>query len=1545
MSIANEEQPRKRRTSVKKAPVAADTAGDDAHLVRVDERPFIVGVGASAGGLEALRLLLPNLPKNLGLTYVVVQHLSPTYRSMMSQLLGRETTMTVRDIEDGMLPEPNMVYITPPNRNLTLKEGHFRLVAPAPESMPKPSVNRFFASLAEEVGESTIGIILSGTGSDGAAGIHAIKAAGGFTFSQDPDTAKYNGMPQSAIDTGSVDWILPPEQMGAEISLIVLNRGLIPVATQAASAPATLKTLLGKVRSRTKVDFSQYKEPTLWRRIERRMAANHVSSLQDYLQVVDQTPVELDKLCKDILISVTAFFRDTDAFSRLDKVVGEILAGKQPGDDIRVWVAGCATGEEAYSLAILFAERLGAAFDQYRLQIFATDIDLEAMALARRGVFAASSLAHMDRNRIRTHFTPHGDRYEINKSLRDAVVFARQDLVQDPPFLRLDLVSCRNVLIYFQSELQARLLSVFHYALNPGAFLFLGKSEGIFQQEALFGVVDKEARLYRRHGTSARLPLLRSEMQIPAAGLNQHQRPSKPITPQGFETILLEAAGRHFIPTTILINGKFEIRHIHGDASRLLNVSPGRPAFDLISLIRRELRTEIQVLMRQAQVKQAIASGRPRHIKALDPTRGVRLSVHPVSHAGSEALFMLCIEWLQPAPGKATVEDSCGIDEKELEDELAATREHLQTVVEELETSNEEMQALNEEIQASNEEMQASNEELEASNEELQSTNEELATVNEELQIKTAETQELNIELESIQNSVDYPLLVLDRNASLQRFNSAAARLFKLSAAQTGRHLRDLPLPPDMPDLLANVQQVIDTQDPRDRQIVNANRRHYALHIAPLLRDTQRIAGVILLFADNTSLYEVERSARETQVRLQAVMNNSVSLMAVKDAPGRYQFANPKFEQTFGFATGEVIGKTDLQLFPEAVSDLFRESELEAMRLRKGIEREETLPLAAGERHFLVVRFPLFDDDGAITGLCFQATDITARKRAEEQLRLAALVFDRASEGVMVTDTEQRILTINDSFSTLTGYTRQEVVGKTPRLLRSDRMPREFYAEMWDKVTRLGVWQGEIWNRRKNGEPYLEWLSINTVKDKNGKVVNYVGMFSDITKVRESQQRIEYLATHDELTGLPNRALFNDRLNLALAHAERSRESVGVVFIDLDNFKVVNDTLGHETGDKLLKQAAMRLLECVRAEDTVARLGGDEFVVLLVNADRQQATLTAERLLTGLSTSYHFGEHECFISASIGLSMFPEDAGDANSLMRNADSAMYRAKDHGKNGFRFFSADLASQASKRLALETGLRRAIENGELFVHYQPQVRLECDTVVGAEALVRWRYNGEVIDPVVFIPIAEQSHLIFAIDDWVLGEACRQIIEWDRAGLPPLRISVNISARHFRKDGMAADLMDIVSAHGVSPQRLCIEITEGVLMDVDRAQRMLAELVEFGLRISIDDFGTGFSSLSYLKRFPIHELKIARSFVDGISTDADDRAIASVIISLARQLGMSVVGEGIEMTGQHDELEAFGCHRGQGFLYAQPLAPDAFADWVLARSAKPTDATTLG
>ena len=1512
-------------------PVAnsATTVGDDGK-----QPSYIVGIGASAGGLEALSTLFPNLPRDLGLAYVVVQHLSPTYRSMLAQLLGRETPMPVHDIEDGVRPQGNTVYITPPNRNVSLVDGRFRLVEPAREALPKPSVNLFLASLAEALAETSIGIILSGTGSDGAAGIHAVKAAGGLTFAQDPATAKYNGMPQAAIDTGCVDWILAPEKMGEEIAMIARNHGAVPVATQAASAPATLKHLFNRVRARTKVDFSLYKEATLWRRIERRMAANHVNTLQEYVDLTETAPEELDRLCKDILISVTAFFRDGEAFAALEKEIDALLLRKQPGDDIRVWVPGCATGEEAYSLAIIFAEKLGASFDQYRLQIFATDIDVDAMARARRGVFSVPSMAQMDRQRMKQHFTQRGDRYEIASHLRDVVLFARQDLVLDPPFLRLDLITCRNVLIYFQSELQARILSVFHYALSPGGTLFLGRSESIFQQENLFDVVDKESRIFRRSSGTARLPALRTEALRGTPPVDLYSA-STARPRRGYGDILLDAAAQHFVPTSLLINDKFELRHVHGDVGKLLNIAAGKPAFDLISLLRREFRTEVQVLLRQAQLKKASAFGRVRRIKAVDPQRAVRLSVHPLDEGGGEALFMVCIEWLPPGDARLGGNDGCDISDRELEDELTATREHLQTVVEELETSNEEMQALNEEVQASNEELQSTNEELEASNEELQSTNEELTTVNDELQAKSAELLELNADLESIQNSVDYPLLVVDRRLILLRHNHSAAQLFRLNPASIGRYVQDIVPAADIPGFREDVEAVMRSQKSLDRQVLNADGRHYALHVAPLLRERGNIAGAIALFVDNTHLYEVQRSARENQERLLAVMNNSVSLIAVKDSSGRYQFVNPKFERCFNLAPGQAMGKTDFHLFPDPVATLFREAEIEVMRLRRDVERLETLHLGGSDRHFQVVRFPLIDDDGAINGICFQAADITDRYHAEEQLRLAARVFDRAAEGVVVTDASRVILTVNDAFTQVTGYSREDVLGRKPSLLRSGRHSPEFYEEMTRRLRDQGWWQGEIWNRRKNGDIYLEWLSINTVKGQHGEVVNYIGMFSDISLVKESHQRVEFLVTHDELTGLPNRVLFNDRLGLALARAERAGEPLCLLFVDLDNFKVINDTLGHEVGDRLLTQAAQRLRLCLRAEDTLARLGGDEFVLLLEASQKQDAALAAERMIAALSSPFVIDERECYVSASVGISVFPDDSRDAGGLMRNADTAMYRAKEQGKNTYQFFTSDLAERADQRLQLETGLRRAVEHGELYLKYQPQVDLKTGRVVGAEALVRWQRNGETIEPEVFIPVAEESTLIVRIEQWVIGEVCRQIKHWQAQGLPSFRIGVNVSARHFRRDAMVGEVLHLLSEAGVSPENLCLEMTERVLMDVERSERVLAELTDAGFHIGVDDFGTGYSSLSYLKRFRLNEIKIDRSFVDGIATDPDDHAIAAAIIAMAQSLGLTVIAEGVESEAQATELRAFACPRAQGFLFSEPLSPDAFADWVLARN----------
>ena len=1495
----------------------------------------IVGIGASAGGLEALSQLLPALPRDLGLSFVVVQHLSPTYRSMMAQLLSRETPMLVQEIQDGAVPQPNVVYITPPNRNVTLHDGTFHLVVPAKEAMPKPSVNLFFASLAEHLGPNAIGVVLSGTGSDGAHGIHAIKAAGGFTFAQAPESAKYTGMPQSAIDTGSVDWVLKPEQIGPEIALVVQNRGSIPKATQAANAPATLKTLLAKVRNRTKVDFSQYKEPTVWRRIERRMAANHVVTLTEYLNLVDHKPVELDHLCKDILISVTSFFRDEGAFAAMQEAAARLLQEKQAGEDIRVWVAGCATGEEAYSLAIVFAEQLGSAFDKRRIQIFATDIDMDAMAVARKGLFPSASLSHLSKELVKRYFTPHGDQYEIGKRIRDLVVFARQDLVQDPPFLRLDLIACRNVLIYFQTELQARLLSIFHYALNPGGMLFLGRSESVYQQVGLFDVIDKDSRIFRRGSVGAtKLPVFRSD--VPMAHRETLEKPVARVVPGAYEVLLLDAANRYFVPLVILINGKFEIRHIHGNTEGLLNVTHGKPAFDLVSLVRKELRTELQVLMRQAQVKHQVAAGRARVIRELNAKRAVKVSVHPVPDLHGEALFMVCFDWVNQSSADLSASPGPSAADRELEDELAATKEHLQTLVEELETSNEEMQALNEEIQASNEEMQASNEELEASNEELQSTNEELATVNEELQIKTVEMQQLMVELENVQNSIDYPLVVLDPALRLVRFNSAAAHGFKLTPALVGRDIGDLPLPVETAALIGDLHNVVSGQISLDRNLESHHRRSYTLHMTPLVRDKGKAAGVILLFIDITQLHAVEQAVRETRDRLLAVMNNSVSLMAVKDASGRYTFANPKFENSLGLVPGHVIGKTDYQLFPPTISDVFRENELECMKLRRDVEREEVIRVNGQDRFFWVVRFPLFDADGAISGICFQATDVTEKKHAESQLRLAARVFDRAAEGVMVTDAQHKILTVNDAFVAVTGYAREEVVGLTPHIMNSGKHPAEFFTAMWAQIRELGWWQGELWNRRKSGELYLERLSISTVKDKGGEVVNYVALFSDITQVRASQSRVEFLATHDDLTGLPNRTLLQDRLRLALARVKRSEVLLAVVFLDLDNFKWINDTLGHHVGDALLKQAAERLLECLRSGDTVARLGGDEFVLLLEVNSKGEISVMCDRILHVLSASYRCGEHDCVVSASMGVSMAPVDSEDPALLMRNADTAMYRAKSMGKNCFQFFTEDLVETANRRLQVENGLRKAIDTGGLFLEYQPQVAVADGDVVGVEALVRWRTESGVLSPAEFIPVAEESHLIVALDRWVLGEACRQLMEWQGAGMGALRVSVNLSGQHFKRSDTVSEIVRIITDSGVAPHSICVEVTEGVLAEVDRAQRMLAELQSFGLKISIDDFGTGFSSLAYLKRLPIGELKVDRSFVDGVAVDPDDRAIAATVVDLARNMKLESLAEGVENAAQLGVLKELGCDLAQGYFIARPLAPAAFVQWLLDRSA---------
>jgi diguanylate cyclase (GGDEF)-like protein/PAS domain S-box-containing protein len=698
----------------------------------------------------------------------------------------------------------------------------------------------------------------------------------------------------------------------------------------------------------------------------------------------------------------------------------------------------------------------------------------------------------------------------------------------------------------------------------------------------------------------------------------------------------------------------------------------------------------------------------------------------------------------------------------------------------------------------------------------------------------------------------------------------------------------------------------------------------YILRIFYLVSQQGLISSRADLQQDN------DRANRRYEILLRAA-NDGIHIL---DIEGNVVEANDVFCQMLGYSRDEVLRMNVTQWDAQFSAEELRQRMPDFINTRAVFEtRHRCRDGSVIDVEISTVGVHI--DDKAL--LYCSSRDITDRKHAEQQLRLVSRVFDRSAEGVMITDENQLILTINDSFTRVTGYTRDEVIGKTPAILRSGKQGADFYREMWDSLGSRGWWQGEIWNRRENGELYLEWLSINVVRDEHGKIINYIGMFSDITLVKESRQRMEFLATHDELTRLPNRSIFNEHLKQALARSARAGTQLALLFVDLDNFKMINDTLGHEEGDELLKQVANRLKKCVREVDTVARLGGDEFVVLLEIEHRHAANIMAKRILEAFIAGFLLKDQEYKISPSIGISLFPEDATDPKILMSHADTAMYRAKERGKNTFLFFTREMAEDISHRMLIERSLRLAIPHNEFYLDYQPLIDLATDELAGVEALLRWRHQGEVIPPGGFIHIAEESGLIVEIGNWVVGEVCRQIRIWSQMDLPPFWVSINISAKHFRRPNIFSQIMGIISLANISPQRLSLEITESSLMDLESASRMLRKLHEAGFRISVDDFGTGFSSLSYLKRFPVSELKIDRSFVDGIANEAEDRSITTAIIAMARELGLKTVAEGVETHTQHEVLKKLGCDIGQGYLYSPPVPGSQIPDWLLDRGAK--------
>jgi len=670
------------------------------------------------------------------------------------------------------------------------------------------------------------------------------------------------------------------------------------------------------------------------------------------------------------------------------------------------------------------------------------------------------------------------------------------------------------------------------------------------------------------------------------------------------------------------------------------------------------------------------------------------------------------------------------------------------------------------------------------------------------------------------------------------------------------------------------------------------------------------------------------RAAVPHEALLATMIDQSASLVALKGLDGRYEFVNRRFEEVFGVKSGDVLGRTDAELFAPEAARRMRARDLEAAARTGASESVDEIGLDHGPVRLATVRFPIFDDTGRVTALCIQATEVS---RPGSQGPAEADVPDLADEGVMVTDARDVILTVNAAFTRITGYTADDVVGRHVDMLRSGLHSAGFYKRLRHSLADQGRWQGEIQNRRKNGEIFPAWATIYSVKDADGEVQSRVAIFADIGARHSARRDVEFISTHDGLTGLPNRKLLMDRLTDCLADARRRQDNVAVMLIDLDNFKGINDVLGHDLGDLLLQHVAERLRRCLCDAHTLARVGDDEFVAILSGASIEEIRLLAADTLEYLSASYCIREQELFAAASIGISLFPTDGDNAVGLVRNADTALYKAKEQGRSRFQFFTPEMQAVAAQRMTLESGLRAAIDNDRFRMVYQPQQALVSGKLVGAEALLRW--NDPVLGEVSaarFIPAAEGAGLIVPLSEFVFADVLAQIALWRHQGLVPPRISINVAAEQLREPHFVEHLCELLETRGLPAEAICLELTEGTLMeDLKGVGRMLSRFTELGIAVSIDDFGTGYSSLAYLSHLPIQELKVDQSFVHGIAAEANKRSIITAIIDMAHALGMQVLAEGIETEEQLAFLKDRQCEMGQGYLFHRPLSAEAFEE----------------
>jgi len=907
------------------APAVTSEASSGADVPVPEAPPLgfpIVGIGASAGGLGAFEAFFAAMPaEGTGMAFVVVQHLSPDHSSVLVDIVQRYTRMQVSEVEDGMKVQPNCTYIIPPNRHLSLSAGRLRLHKHNDDHRPRLTIDHFFQSLAQAQGERAICIVMSGTGSDGTLGLREIKGAGGLTIVQAPDSTEYDGMPRSAIATGLADYVLAPSDMPPH--LIAYARHAFDPAREAEHPvlrDGALKKMCVLLRGQTGHDFSQYKETTLVRRIGRRMALQQIEQPEDYLRYARENPQEVDALFRDLLIGVTHFFRDREVFKALEeKVVPQLFINKSAHEPVRIWVCACSTGEEAYSIAILLYEHMMQAQRVVKLQIFATDIDRQAIEHARAGVYPASIAEHVSEDRLNRYFIHDAQQgtYRIQKHVRDLLVFSEQDVIKDPPFSKLDLVSCRNLLIYLNADLQRKLIPLFHYALLPGGALMLGTSETVGESARLFDVVDRKWKLYSRLPAAYRdaRPVLPEF--VPTLTDRSAMRPPRLATDQGEAMNLRQVTERalisHYAQAAVLVDSRGQMLHIVGRTGMFFEPADGDPTMNVLTMAREGLKRELTIALHRAVAHKELVTYPSLNVKTNGDYSRVHLMVRPVEVPGGAVAYLVILE-LQPersADGGSLPAGSDASDRiTELERELRSKDEYLQTTLEEMETTNEELKSTNEEMQSINEELQSTNEELETSKEELQSVNEELSTVNAELQDRVADLSRANNDMNNLLAGTGVGTIFVDHQLRIARFTPAATQVINLIAGDVGRPLAHVSLNLVGYDrMIEDIASVLETLVPKEAEVQVKSGAWYLMRIRPYRTTENLIEGAVVTLVDISERKKAEESMRGSEARLAVFINHAFAGVSEIDLTGRFLFANDRLCELLGYSREELLQK------------------------------------------------------------------------------------------------------------------------------------------------------------------------------------------------------------------------------------------------------------------------------------------------------------------------------------------------------------------------------------------------------------------------------------------------------------------------------------------------------------------------------------------------------------------------------------------------------------------------------------------------------------